>query len=354
MGLWDWIVSAIADPTNSPQAETRHAETEPVDAQAAVALLEEAPLPEPQQPAERWWQPAGCTQTEPLPIRRPDMPHDIQAMENLLAEPLAGQNIVLPPLPHVPQKVLTELRLPECDLKTVAGILTEDQVIAATVLRTVNSPYYRGVEPISGITSAVCRLGVNAIRTLMMHQLVRAVVFPSDRAVSRAMADILWSRALSAATIMRDLSPLTRLDPEDAFLFGLLHDIGNVVALREVHEQETILHLGVGLDVIEYVCHNTHEQLGAHVADAWNLSPQLKSLIADHHHEPSPDDPMRVERCQLQLTDMINAQLGYAPGGTCDLLASKPAIALGLSDCTVVSSTLARLPDRIDETITWM
>ena len=165
------------------------------------------------------------------------------------------------------------------------------------------------------------------------------------------MAQIVWYRALASACTLHGLAELLHRDPEEAFLQGLLHDIGNVVVLRTVAEHESIAHASISLEVFEYLCHECHQEFGELVAEAWKLPEPITAIIADHHRYPAPDDPLRTPRLMILLADMINQMLGYAPPAQYDLLRARPAVDLGLDrhDCYV--AFLRGLPAQIEETI---
>ena len=85
------------------------------------------------------------------------------------------------------------------------------------------------------------------------------------------------------------------------------------------------------------------------VADAWSLPPRLKALLSSHHAPPSAEDPLRTERLMLQLTDMMTAMLGYAPAASYDLLATRAARELDLSERQDFIAFLTDLPSQIED-----
>jgi len=80
----------------------------------------------------------------------------------------------------------------------------------------------------------------------------------------------------------------------------------------------------------------------------------LAAVVSDHHDWPEDNDPLKIERIQLQLTDMIASHLGYGPAQQYDLLNSKPAIALGLDQQQASIELLTALPDRVEDAMTWL
>jgi HD-like signal output (HDOD) protein len=152
---------------------------------------------------------------------------------------------------------------------------------------------------------------------------------------------------------MRGLSEFIKIDPEDALATGLLHDIGNVIVLRVVSEEKNLGQVMPDHDSLEYLCYETHQEFGELVAKEWNMPPQLKELIQNHHTYPKPDDPLRTPRLALILTDMISQMLGYAPPASYNLPESRPVKDLGLAGRENFLKFLHDLPGQIDESINW-
>jgi HD-like signal output (HDOD) protein len=322
-----------------------------ISGESSTATLEPGQGPSPgadQESEAKWWAPQDAALTELAGIPRPTMLAEGRALENLLIGYFDGHDLTMPPMPVVAERVLRKLQDRDWTSASLATQIAEDQVIAAAVLRAANSPLYRGVNKVASLQEAVGRLGANAIRTLMMHQSLHAVTFQA-RGHNRRLADMLWRRSLASAHIMQGLAKLVRVDPQKAFLIGLLHDLGNVVVLRIARTEEALTRWAVDAETFEYLCFECHQEFGELVADAWNLPSYLKGLISNHHSYPGRDDPLRVERLSLHLTDMMNAMLGYAPSGNYDLIGCGASQDLGLSQQPAYHSFLDKLPEQVEQ-----
>lgn len=347
MGFWGWVTSHISGQDRADRA--------------GVALLDDAEglarpavgVAPPEQPdladAERWWAPMAGLQELPQP-QRPELSTEARALENLLIMHFDGRNLSLPALPHVPERVLRLLADPDCGLAKVAAEIGKDPVTAAAAIRISNSPLYAGLEKTTSIESAVVRLGGNVIRTLMYNLSLRSVMF-SERRHDSQLAEMLWTRALAGGVVMRSLSRFTKLNPEEAFLIGLLHDVGNIVVLRIVNSQGAVIKHSIGFDTFDYLCHEAHQEFGELLADAWSLPARLKSLICDHHAPVAAADPYRTERAQLRLTDMICSLLNYTNYEPVSLLESNAARQLGLAESPDLLRFLVELPARLEEAL---
>lgn len=355
MGLWQWILDTCSGGSRrttrsheplcvaEPESGTRPGVT--LDSDACTSDHEPATGHEPD--TDAWWiGPPDCP-GDPVVVDRPDMAAEAHALENLAASHLDGHDVSLPPLPHVPAMVLQRLRRKDWSAAEVADLIGQDQVVAASVLRTVNSPLYRGTERIVNLTPAVTRLGFVGLRTLMMHVSVKGAVFHAAGAM-RHLADLLWRRSLACASVMRMLSRFTSVDEDNAYLVGLLHDIGNVMVLRLVRDHHRISGYAPDLPTFEYVCFECHQEFGELVADAWKLPDALSGLISDHHRHPGTEDPLAPERMQLQLADAILSRLGYGPDVERGILDMQVAADLGLAVSPDFRDLLPRLPQELE------
>jgi HD-like signal output (HDOD) protein len=343
--IWDWLLDCITGQSgNLPKGGSTVATLEP-------PLSGEPPAPDETEPT--WWAPEGARLTEPEFIPRPELSTEARALENLLISHFDGHNLDLPPLARVPERVLQYLRDRDCDFGRIAECIAEDQVIAAAVMRMANSPLYRGLERIASLRLAIARLGTKALQALMFNQSLR-VATGGRKGPARMLAEIIWKRSLASATIMRGLSGFVPTDGEEAFLLGLLHDIGNVIVLREARKQRRYLDFELDIETFEYLCFECHQEFGELIAKAWSLPAKLQTLVTDHHRYPEPDDALRTERLLLQITDMACALLGYSPPAPYDLLSARAVRDLNLATHGDFLMFLCRLPSEVEDTIACM
>lgn len=346
MGFWDWLTGGKNKTAND------HVFDAAAGGGTCLAEPESGASDSPQtdERSAPWWAPKGAVVVELQTVPRPELSPEARSLEGVLVSHFDGHNLNMPPLPHVVERVLAKLRDSKCSLAKIADLIAEDQVVAASVLRMANSPLYRGLNRITAIRPAVTRLGSRAVQTLMLHESVRSTMFNATGSY-KEYAKLLWRCSFAGACAMRELARLTNVDAEDAFLIGLLHDIGSVIVLRIAHSQRKFSHHEIDIDTFDYLCAECHQEFGELVADAWKLPSSLKNLIADHHRPDADDDPLRNERLLLQVSDMCCSLLGHAPFVAYNLLESHAVQALGLRDRPEFIAVLQDLPGIIDETV---
>lgn len=198
-------------------------------------------------------------------------------------------------LPTLPEILITLLDACDNDgspLTEVAAIINKDPALSFRVLQLVNSAYYGLRSAFTGVEQAVAYLGVNSIKnvaiTASIHQ-----VFDQKRlmAVKQFNIGTFWHHSLLCATLARRIAKKTGFScPEEAYLSGLLHDIGRLVLVSTFPKQyETFLILSDDveseLNAERQFIGLTHSEAGAWLVLNWKLN----SLMADairYHHQP--------------------------------------------------------------------
>jgi len=342
MGLIDWLLSHLF-----PDDTTDGAEHDD-EAGPAASATTAAPSSNAEGPTEHWWAPAGVDTVEFVEPEPPTLTPQARAIENTLISHFDGHDLTMPPVPAVTERVLKRMRDGKSSLKQIAREISEDQVIAAEIIRMANSALYRGLYQATTLQAAVTRLGVQAVRTALMNQSMRAAMF-SKRGTDNELAALIWYSSLAGAGIMRGLASLLRVDEEEASLLGLMHDIGNVIVLRFVRESERASRAPIDVATFEYLCFESHQEFGELVAAAWKLPDTLKAVVANHHSYPTEDDPLRKERLMVMLSDMISAMLGYGPPAQYQLMQTPVVRDLGLNDRPEFESFLDQLPAVLED-----
>lgn len=352
MSLWSWLFDKLARPNpNAPRECSASRDC----ASHSVATLTPpvAPIAQSNNPGESenpWWTPKSGAIVDPKETILENPGSGITFLESVLVSHFDGHDLSMPMLNTVAERVLPKLRSADCNLKHITREIAEDQVLAAAVLRTANSPLYRGIEKSSSLPAAITRIGVKTLRTILLHQSMRSAVF-AQTSTTRHFANVLWRRSIADACIMRGLASLLRLDEDEHHLIGLMHDIGGVLVLRIINDQLKKGCATIDLDSFEHLSRQTHQEFGELVAKSWQLPPDLCSLITDHHRYPTPDDPLVRPRWMLILTEMIGAMLYSEVPANYDVIHCPAAESLGLAGSSSYVKWLNQLPPQINEAL---
>lgn len=217
-----------------------------------------------------------------------------------LAE-LAGGAGSLPSPPHMFTALTKELADPETSVRRVAMIVEHDQAMAAKVLQLVNSAFFGLGRRMGSIREAVGYLGIKMIRSLALSLQVFHSFgknFPAGFDPEKERNHSFKVASVARSIIREDAAR------DDAFLAGILHDIGKLlVATRRREEFADIIaesrETGVPVVVVEAKRWGaTHAQIGAYLLGLWGIPLPIVEAVA-HHHFP--------ERVRSQDFDLVGS-----------------------------------------------
>jgi len=195
--------------------------------------------------------------------------------------------------PSVIQKINSMLEDDSVSIKDLAQIIEKDPSITATVLRLSNSSYYGLRSKVTTISRAITILGFNTVRNITTSaSLMR---FYSHNFPKEFDPKGLWHHCLGCAISSKALLLHTNDDiKEEAFICGLIHDIGKVVqwqvipdkmrlVLEKLKSNQEATEIVVEKDILGF----THAYVGARLAQLWHFPERYYHAIL-LHHSPKP------------------------------------------------------------------
>jgi putative nucleotidyltransferase with HDIG domain len=235
---------------------------------------------------------------------------------------LAAGSLELPLLPGVAMEVTSVAAKEDVDVRTIADMLKRDPALSAHVLRIVNSPLYSPRAPIVSLQQAVARVGASKIREIALVIACRTGVFKA-KGYEREI-DEVFKHSIACALFAQEIARHTRNNVEDAFLCGLLHDVGRPVLLQALLTALREARVVADRDAVLGLVSELHEAAGAALAKAWALPDTVVSALAKHH-APKPEHesvPVRI----VSLADAF-AHKSAEDDLTSDSLLGHPALA---------------------------
>jgi putative nucleotidyltransferase with HDIG domain len=209
---------------------------------------------------------------------------------------------------------------PRISAHELAQVVSKDQSLVSSILRIVNSAYYGLLWRISSVSQAVVLLGFRTIRNLVLA----ATVMKSFGGHARAQSfdrTAHWKHSIGCAVASNLVAKKWRRGaPDEAFLAGLIHDIGRVIMDQRFPEEfEEALRLAASEDCPLHeaeaqVFGLTHAELGRHVAQKWNFPDEIIAAIGDHHG-PGPRGEWTAMPAVVHVADVLARRAGLALGG---------------------------------------
>ena len=236
-------------------------------------------------------------------------------------------------LPTVAAKIMKVADDPNASIARLHGVLNEDPVLAARVLKVVNSAFYRRSQAIASTLTAIHVLGVSSVRSIAVAASLTRL-FRGPQAGRLKEIDGLWDHAVAVGVAARALAVRTQVTtPDEAQLAGVLHDLGIVVALqgdfphfRTVIEQAVAEPARAFRDVEREVMTVDHQQLGAALCEAWNFPPQLVNVCLHHHDPLSLPEEERALPALVHVADVLAAQAGIGLSRTVEHAEPDPEV----------------------------
>jgi putative nucleotidyltransferase with HDIG domain len=229
--------------------------------------------------------------------------------------------------PEVYQRINKVLKDPASTAEDAAESLKHDPSLAAKLLRLVNSSYYartmramRGRFPakIDSLSRAVTVVGTRQLATLALG----VSVLPLFQDIPQKWVNmrLFWEHSVGCAAAAQVIAAATgRVNAETAFVAGLLHDIGRIIAFKQaaghmaaaMRRAET---LGCPLYLAEReVLGFDHAALGGHLLQKWQFPANLEKMVRYHH---DLDEPLFIdEPAVIHLADVVATAMGWGGSG---------------------------------------
>lgn len=159
----------------------------------------------------------------------------LDGLARLVDSPSTGASLV-PRVPAVIPELLRSLRDYSITSADLARQLSQDVVLVAEVIREVNSPYYHPGAPVRNLEGAVMLLGENGLRMLLARVSFRPIISMQTGTYARMVAPHVWSQAENCALAASLLSTRIDVNPFEAYLAGLMQNVGLIVAFRLIDQ----------------------------------------------------------------------------------------------------------------------
>jgi len=160
-----------------------------------------------------------------------------------IAAQISDAGMVFPTSARLALRIRDLLADPDCHIDAVAKLVQAEPVLSARIVALANSvaynPYGREIDD---LRSAIARIGLATVRTLVMAVITRQMAGNSIPGNTRELAEKLWAHSAHVAALARVLARrVTRLDPEAAMFAGIVHEVAGFYLLSRSQDYPGLL-----------------------------------------------------------------------------------------------------------------
>jgi len=194
----------------------------------------------------------------------------------------------LPPLPHMAAQVLRVSADPDATAEDLRRVISMDQALTSQILKISNSAMFGMMREVTTLTQAIMTLGMATIKSVVIASSAKSLY---HRGTVGLQERLLWEHALVTAIASRTFAKSLRFARiEEAFIGGLVHDIGkSVLGLKFPERYSELLDvvsneggecLQLELDTFGF----DHAMVGEALVNQWHLASNLQAAVRWHHN----------------------------------------------------------------------
>ena len=265
----------------------------------------------------------------------------------------------IPSLPQFVVETLKKLDDPKSNAADVSDRLSRDEGLVIRILRLANSAYYGLPRRIVSVTEAIALLGFKTVKSIVLSASVYQFM---DGAFTGYALDRgqLWKHSLSVAFVARHIAKKVKGEEEEAYVAGMLHDLGKIVLndfvrfgygiIVRLVEDEQMPFMDAETQILGF----NHSQVGGMMLEQWNL-PETYQYAARFHHNPEEcqDVPPHIRR-MVDVVHVANAVclmmgLGIGADGLQYTLSEAAMERLRMDSVEVLMSEVVDFISQVDE-----
>ena len=223
---------------------------------------------------------AGCVSENDARLTMP--PNNIDDLVSKIEE--------LPPLPSVASQIIGLLSDPNCSPEELETLIGQDQALVAKLIKVSNSVLFGGYQKVASLQRALTRLGVRTVKNLVLAASAHNF-FPQNNSRIGIWSQILWHHSVECGMAARRIAMHVGYnDPEEAFVGGVVHDIGKLIIMlklsdkfqqiQRLKEKNNLADIEIEKQVIGY----DHQAIGEILLKKWNMPATIQTCVRYHHN----------------------------------------------------------------------
>lgn len=238
-----------------------------------------------------------------------------QSLTEIIKDMVDADRIHLPVQPDICQQAAASLRSDKFDTERLSLLIGHDPALLCNLFRSANSSFFAGLPKTLTIEEAVTRLGQGKARQVIEHACRDSAGGTQGELLQRTMPR-LWLHARACAGGAQWLANRCGYQnlAEQAYLAGLLHDIGKQFLLAALQEIASSDEFGITLssELIREVIATMHVEAGRRLFDEWNLPEAYREVVTGHHDQEL--DTQNIVVALVRLANLGCRKLGLGLG----------------------------------------
>lgn len=208
------------------------------------------------------------------------IPTGFEFIENLAKE-LSAKNLIFPTSLNITMRIRSALSDPNSSTDKIAHIVGAEPVLSAQLLRIANSAAMNSSgRSIVDLRAAISRMGYALVRNVAISVGMRQLSLSSPLGRMQPRIEELWQHSIQTASLSYVLAKkMTSINPDEAMLAGLLHDIGTFYILTRAKDFPDLF---ADEAVIKEIINNWHAEVGSAILEGWEIPKEIATAVADH------------------------------------------------------------------------
>lgn len=198
----------------------------------------------------------------------------------------------IPALPELYYKIEKEIFSPDASIHRVINLISKDIALTSKIFQLANSAYFGVAAKITDIYQAVNLLGLNIIKSIVLYTKVFSHLEKNHEL--KNIIESIWNHSLVVSNISHKLaSHLTgkREIAEEAYIAGILHDIGKVIILNMIKQNPHFMkhepnNVYLDDEAAKKIYGATHSVIGAYALALWGFPKDIVDAVLLHHSTP--------------------------------------------------------------------
>ncbi len=209
-----------------------------------------------------------------------DVDTEARTFVRMLAADVSSGKFDLPSWPEVVVQIRQALEDEECSIDNIVRLIGSDAVLAARTFKIANSALISRGEPVNDLQSAVTRLGFDMVRSVAISLAMEQIFHGEAAKAVKPYLVELWLHSTKVAALAYLLAKRDpRINADEAFLVGLVHDIGKLYVLMRAQNDPVLFDCEESLQEIMDAWHTS---IGRAIVESWGFSEELAQAVSDH------------------------------------------------------------------------